>query len=84
MQKRTVNSQALINLEGKQIRNVNLMTAHGDVFEICFEDGTSLKVCTTFGLIDDTVEPNVDDLYITINDKPIIEHTPIPATMTLP
>lgn len=76
MQKRTCNSQALIDIEGKTIRNVHLSTSHGDVFEICFEDGTSLKFCTTFGLIDTSIEPDKDDLYITINDKPIFTYEP--------
>lgn len=84
MQKRTCNSQALIDLEGKQVRNVHLSTAHGDIFEVCFEDGTSLKLCTTKDILDKNVEHDPDDLYILINDKPIFTYEPLPCQSNTP
>lgn len=77
MQKRTCNSQALIDLEGKTIRNVHLSGSHGDVFEICFEDGTNLKLMTTRGITDKQVEENPNDLYITLKDNPLFQYGPI-------
>lgn len=74
MQKRTCNSQALIDLEGKVIRNVHLSTSHGDVLEICFEDGSTLKVMTTKDIMDRSVEFDPNDLYITTNEQPIFSY----------
>jgi hypothetical protein len=74
MQRRTCNSQALIDLEGKTIKSIHLSPAHGDVFEILFEDDTKLSLCTTEGLTNPQVEPDNTSLYITINEKPLFNY----------
>lgn len=68
MPRRTINQELLNQVLAKRVTNVKLHTAHGDVLEITFDDGTTLGVSTTYGLMDKTIEPDVNDLYITIND----------------
>lgn len=66
--KRNTNFEKLHTLIGKKVQKVSVSTAHGDVLEIVFADGTSLGVCTTHGLTDESVEDDPNDLYITLND----------------
>jgi hypothetical protein len=69
---RMLNMNLLKKLIGKEINDVNVSTAHGDVLEICAGNSV-LKVCTTYNLNDASVTPDQNDLYITLNNTVICE-----------
>lgn len=61
------NSPLLDSLHGKTIKSHHVSNSHGEVLIIYFTDGTELRVCSTFGLCDKTVEEDKDAIYVTIN-----------------
>ena len=65
------NSPLLESLHGKTIQSHHVSNSHGEVLILNFTDGTKLAVCTTFGLMDDTVKPSEHDIYVTVNDKAV-------------
>lgn len=64
-------SSLLQTLIGKTIANVDVSTSHGEVLSLTFSDGTQLDICTTNGLVDKTVTPDPDTLYVTIDRKAV-------------
>ena len=56
-------------LLGKRLTKISLDTAHGELLELMFEDGTKLKICSTHGIDDASVLDDPNDIYISLDDK---------------
>lgn len=65
------NSPLLELLHGKTIKSHHVSNSHGEVITLYFTDGTELSVCSTFGLMDKSIVPDQNDIYVTINDQVI-------------
>ena len=64
-------SPLLNTLHGKTIQSHHISDAHGEVLIIFFTDGSELHVCSTFGLCDESIKPDVNNIYVTINNVAI-------------
>lgn len=57
----------LHSLVGKTVKKIHVSNSHGEVLQLEFTDGTQLDVCTTYGLADESVAPDKESLYVTVN-----------------
>ena len=62
-------SQRLGALVGKTVDHVLWHNSHGDVLEIVFTDGTRLCTCTFAGAETKYLNPDINDLYVSINGQ---------------
>jgi hypothetical protein len=65
------NSPLLDSLHGKTIKSHHVSNSHGEVLRLHFTDGTELAVCTTFGLMDSSIKPSNDAIYVSVNDEAV-------------
>jgi hypothetical protein len=62
-----IKSPKLRMLRGKTVYNVEVSTAHGELLELTFTDGTTLVVCSVVGT-DMEKTANRDDIYVSVDD----------------
>jgi hypothetical protein len=69
--KETVNASLRVLL-GKTLISASMEGHHGDVLKLCFNDGTSVAVCTYVGTIYENDEGRYkDSVYVSINGDEI-------------
>ena len=56
-------------LLSKRVVCVEVHNSHGEVLELIFEDGATLKVCSTAGLSDKSITEDPHSIYLSLNDK---------------
>lgn len=70
MKNRATALNALVNgILGQQLVAVEVHDSHGEVLELRFQNGQTLKVCSTHGIEDDTVKDDPNDIYLSLNDN---------------
>jgi hypothetical protein len=65
------NSPLLHSLHGKTIKSHHVSGSHGEVLHIYFTDGTEMAISSTYGLMDSSIKPDVNDIYVSVNEQAV-------------
>jgi hypothetical protein len=65
------NSPLLDSLHGKTVKSHHISNSHGEVIILYFTDGTKLSVSSTFGLCDESIVPDENDIYVLVNGEAV-------------